>query len=173
MLAASTRRLIHNPDRLLRPYLAEGMMVMDIGCGMGFFTVPMAKMIGTEGRVIAVDIQPEMLAGMVRYAGKEGVTDRVEPHLCRPDSLRTERWNCTVDFALVFMMLHEVPEQERMIRELYNALRTGGRLLFAEPIVHVDKKRYVGELVKLKSAGFRVLTAPKISLCRSALLERT
>ncbi len=146
MLAGKVRRLIHNPGRMIKPYLSEGMTAMDIGCGMGFFTVPMAKMVGAHGRVIAVDIQPEMLAGMVRHAGKKGVEDWIEPHLCGADSLRIENRNGTVDFILVFMMLHEVPDQERMIRELYSTLKPGGRLLFAEPIVHVGKKTYECEL---------------------------
>jgi ubiquinone/menaquinone biosynthesis C-methylase UbiE len=172
MLAASVRRLIHPPARLLRPYLSEGMTVMDIGCGMGFFSVPMAKMIGARGRMIAIDIQSRMLSGMAQYASKEAVADRIEPHLCGADSLRTEKWNGAVDFILLFMMLHEVTYQERMIREFYDALKPGGRLLLAEPIVHVGKKTYDSELAKMKNAGFRPLAAPKVPICRAALLEK-
>lgn len=173
MLAGTVRRLVHNPARMIRPYLSAGMTVMDVGCGMGFFTVPMAKLVGAQGRVIAVDIQRNMLAGMLRHANREAVAARIEPHLCGADSLRVGRWTSAVDFILIFMMLHEVPDQERMILELYGALKPGGRLLFAEPIVHVSKKMYDSELVKMKAAGLRGLTAPKIPLCRAALLERT
>lgn len=172
MLAGKVRRLLHNPGWMIKPYLSEGMTVMDIGCGMGFFTVPMANMVGAYGRVIAVDIQQEMLDGMVRHAGKEGVANRIEPHLCGADSLYIGKWSGAVDFILVFMMLHEVPDQERMIRELYSALKPGGRLLFAEPVVHVGKETYDGELSRMKAAGFRVQAASKIPICRSALLEK-
>jgi ubiquinone/menaquinone biosynthesis C-methylase UbiE len=172
MLAGPVRGLFHSPYRIIKPYLSEGMTVMDVGCGMGFFTVPMAKMVGRTGRVIAVDIQRQMLAGMVRYAGRETVADRIEPHLCGADSLRVERWNGTVDFVLVFMMLHEVSDQERMIREMHSALKPGGRLLFAEPVIHVGKKTYDGELSGMKAAGLRVATVPKIPICRAALLEK-
>lgn len=172
MLAVSVRRLIHHPARMLSPYLSEGMTVMDVGCGMGFFSVPMARMVGTEGRVIAVDIQPRMLSGMTQYASKEAVAERIKPHLCGADSLRIESWNGAVDFILVFMMLHETPDQERMIRELYGALKPGGRLLFAEPIIHVGEKTYCSELAKMENAGFRLLAAPRIPMCRAALLEK-
>lgn len=172
MLAASVRWLVHNPGHILKPYLSTGMTAMDTGCGMGFFTVPMANMVGTEGRVIAVDIQPKMLSGMVRYAGKKGVEDRIEPHLCGSDSLRIENRTGTVDFILVFM-LHEAPDRERMIRELHIALKPDGKLLFAEPIIHVGKKTFDRELSEIKDAGFRVLAAPKISICRAALLEKS
>lgn len=172
MLALPVRRLLHNPDRMIKPYLSAGMTVMDVGCGMGFFSVPMAEMAGAQGKVIAVDLQSKMLTGMLQYAGKKAVADRIEPHLCGPDSLHVERWNGTVDFVLVFMMLHEVPNQARMIRELYNALKAGGRLLFAEPIVHVRKKAYDDSLAKITGAGFRVLGTPTIPICRAVLLER-
>lgn len=172
MLAANVRLLIHHPARMLRPYLSEGMTVMDIGCGMGFFSVPMAKMVGIGGKVIAVDIQLKMLMGMTQYAGKEGVAGRIVPHLCGAESLRIEKWDSAVDFILAFMMLHEVPNQDRMIRELYSALKLNGKLLFAEPIVHVSQKMYDSELAKMKNAGFRLLTAPRISICRTALLEK-
>ncbi len=172
MLAAGVRRLIHNPDRLLRPYLSEGMTVMDIGCGMGFFTVPMAKMLGAQGRVIAVDIQSKMLSGMTRYASKEAVAHRIELHLCGADSLHIGKWSGAVDFVLVFMMLHEILDQERMIRELYSALKPCGKLLFVEPVVHVGKKTYDSELSKLTGTGFRMPAVLKIPVCRAALLEK-
>ena len=55
------RRLIHNPQRILSPYIKQGMTVLDAGCGMGYFSIGMAKMVGDSGKVIAVDLQQKML----------------------------------------------------------------------------------------------------------------
>ncbi len=55
------RKIFQDPDKIVGPYVRPGMTVMDIGCGPGFFTLAMARMAGPEGRVIAVDMQQEML----------------------------------------------------------------------------------------------------------------
>jgi ubiquinone/menaquinone biosynthesis C-methylase UbiE len=51
------RRWIQNPKKILKPYIEEGMTVLDIGCGPGFFSIDMAQMVGKTGRVIAADLQ--------------------------------------------------------------------------------------------------------------------
>jgi len=58
------RRLFHDPERLLGPYVKLGMTVADIGCGMGYFTLGLARLTGPEGKVIAVDLQERMLAAL-------------------------------------------------------------------------------------------------------------
>ncbi len=55
------RHLFHKPERMLAGYVKPGMTVMDIGCGMGFFSIGMARMVGEEGAVISVDLQQQML----------------------------------------------------------------------------------------------------------------
>ena len=81
ILTMPIRRLAHNPHRIVSPYLSEGMTVMDIGCGVGFFTIPMSEIAGKQGKVIAVDLQPEMLAGLDKNVGKAGV-DNITLHQC-------------------------------------------------------------------------------------------
>ena len=57
----SIRRWFQNPEKILQPYIKEGMIVVDLGCGPGFFTVDMARLVGTSGRVIASDLEEGML----------------------------------------------------------------------------------------------------------------
>lgn len=140
LLAISARRLVHNPKRILGPHLAEGMTVMDVGCGMGYFTIPMARMVGESGRVIAADLQPEMLKGMLRNAEKSEVKNRIEPRLCGKASMNIGNLSGKINFAILFMMLHEVPDRERLVREVSDALEPGGQLLFAEPVGHVGRQ---------------------------------
>jgi len=92
---------------------------VDLGCGPGFFTLPLAEMVGESGRVIAVDIQEEMLAKLRVRAEKANLASRIEPHLAGPDSIGVGGPDSAVsaDFALAFYMLHEVPDRDRFMRE--------------------------------------------------------
>src|SRR5512139_2340496 len=102
------RRLFHDPERLLQPYVKPGMTVVDIGCGMGYFTIGLAMLAGPGGKVIAVDLQQRMLDAMEKRAVKAGVADRILSRRGRNESLGIEG---PADFALAFWMAHEVPDK--------------------------------------------------------------
>lgn len=172
ILTASIRKLFHNPRRILTPYLSEGMTAMDVGCGMGFFTLPMSGIVGKSGKVIAVDLQPEMLGGLKKNAAKIGA-ENIMPHQCATDSLRVEEWNGAVDFALISWMLHEVPDQERLIRELCATLSDNGKLLFVEPYMHVSGDAFQNSLNMITKCGFAVADAPKVTMSHTALLRKS
>jgi 2-polyprenyl-3-methyl-5-hydroxy-6-metoxy-1,4-benzoquinol methylase len=101
------RRLIHNPLTILGEFVQNGMIVMDIGCGLGYFTLGLAEIVGNEGKVIAVDLQQEMLDTMLKRAAKKGVAHRIIPHRARPTAIGV---TTPVDFGLAFWMIHEVPD---------------------------------------------------------------
>ncbi|MFV0401610.1 MAG: class I SAM-dependent methyltransferase [Oscillospiraceae bacterium] len=168
----SFRSILHSPNHILEPYLKPGMTALDIGCGMGYFTIPMAKMVGGTGRVVAADLQEKMLAGRLRNAKKPGVLQQIKPHQCKPNTLGFDEYASSVDFALAFMMVHEVPDKERLIREIYATLRDGGTLFFAEPIGHVGKAAFQQSLQAFERQGFRVKSEPGIAICRAAVLEK-
>ena len=176
ILTSSVRKLFHNPQRILPPYLTDGMTAMDIGCGMGFFTIPMSGIVGKNGAVIGVDLQSEMLEGLGKNAEKAGVKNIIL-HQCAQDSLLVEQWsgangaNGTVDFALVFWMLHEVPDPERLIRELRAVMSPKGKLLFVEPTVHVNKTAFQNSVKMITESGFTVVDTPKIRISRSILFQ--
>lgn len=163
------RRLIQNPDRLLSPHVQSGMTVADIGCGMGFFTLAIARLVGPNGKVIAVDLQPKMLGALESRARKAGLSDRVMPHLCGQDRLGVEE---PVDFVLCFWMAHEVPDQIRFFGEIFSMLRSNGRLLLVEPKIHVTRNDFNRTLNSCKDAGFRLLDEPVITLSLTLLLEK-
>src|SRR5271157_4197804 len=96
-LASPMRRWMVNPEKLLAPYIREGMTVLEPGPGMGFFTLPMAAMAGPTGRIVAVDIQARMLDGLRRRALKAGLLPRIETRLAQPDSMRLDDLKGAVD----------------------------------------------------------------------------
>ena len=93
------RRLIHNPEQILREWLAPGQTAIDIGCGMGYFSLPMARLVGDTGRVIAADLQDRMLQQLQRRAVQAGLQSRIQPHHCQPDTLAISE---PADFILTF-----------------------------------------------------------------------
>lgn len=78
LLVSPLRRWLHDPRVLLAPYVAPGMVVLEPGPGMGFFTLELARAVGSAGRVVAADVQPRMLQGLRRRAESAGLADCIE-----------------------------------------------------------------------------------------------
>ena len=146
------RRLIHNPEKILGPYVTPGMMVVDVGCGMGLFSIAMAKMVGDDGRVIAVDLQQKMLDAMTRRAGKAGVAHRIQAHRCEANDLSVD---AKADFVLAFAMVHEVPDTKRLLSQVFACLKPSGKFLVAEPRLHVSASTFQKMLEIAADVGFR------------------
>ncbi len=79
------RRIVHSPERILAPYLKAGQTMLDVGCGMGYFTIPAARLLGEGGRIIAADMQQEMLDGGLRRFIETGfrIVERPRIAICR------------------------------------------------------------------------------------------
>ncbi len=171
LLVSPIRRWMQNPEELIAPYVSPGMTVLEPGPGMGFFTLPLARRVGS-GRVIAVDIQPKMLKTLRRRATKAGLIQRIETRLARPDSLGLEDLKGTVDFVLVVAVVHEMPSAEAFFRQAAMALAPCGRLLFAEPAGHVNETKFSEELAAAAKAGLQVKDRPMVKRCHAALLAK-
>ena len=106
-----------------------GQVVCDIGCGNGFYTLQLAKLVGPTGRVLAVDIQPEMLHLLDERAKEAGITNiellqgtQIDPKL-EPGS---------VDLILLVDVYHEFSHPEQMLQAMRTALKPEGRIALAE-----------------------------------------
>ena len=161
------RRVFHKPERILEPYVKPGMTVLDLGCGMGYFSIPMARMVGGAGQVLAVDIQQQMLDVLMRRARKAGVHGRIRPHLCEPERLCVEQ---PVDFALAFFMVHETPDPARFLDQVAATLKRGAQFLYVEPKWHVPRRDFDQMLEYALNSGFSLAGRPQISISHSALL---
>ena len=161
------RKLIHGPARMLEPFVKRGMDVLDVGCGMGYFSLGMAELVGADGTVTAADLQPEMLAGLARRARRRGLYERIRFQRCGAESIGVSG---PVDFALAFWMVHEVPDQRRFLAEIRSMLAPSGRLLLVEPRFHVTARDFRATLEKAREAGLTVVNSPAIAFSRAALL---
>ncbi|MEN9354430.1 MAG: hypothetical protein RL318_1755 [Fibrobacterota bacterium] len=163
------RRLIHPAEMILAPFVKSGDVVLEPGCGMGYFTMAMAHLVGETGKVIAVDVQSKMLEGLERRARRTGIETRIQAHLCLAESLGIEG---PVDFALAFWMVHEVPNRQRFLTDIHHALRPGAALLVVEPRLHVSKRNFDRTLEIGRTLGFRLEEGPHVRLSRSAILRK-
>ena len=172
ILVSPLRRLSQNPRKILTPYIKPGMVALDVGCAMGFFSLDMAEMVGPEGKVVCVDLQPKMIKALVRRATKAGLNDRIDHRVCDKNGLGLEDLGGTVDFALAFALVHELPDAEVFFQQIHAALRPGGTCLVAEPKGHVSEKQFDETLVTAEKTGFELGERPKIGRSHAALLKR-
>jgi ubiquinone/menaquinone biosynthesis C-methylase UbiE len=160
------RRLIHKPEKILAPFVKEGMTALDLGCGPGYFTAELARLVGESGRVTAADLQQEMLDKMLIKISGAGFEKRVDAHKCQAESTGI---NKKFDFILTFWMVHEVPDQVRFIEEIKSLLKPGGKILIVEPKFHVTNKEFSGMTARLERAGLKIISLPKVAISRSVV----
>ncbi|MFC1515376.1 class I SAM-dependent methyltransferase [Thermodesulfobacteriota bacterium] len=155
LLINPLRKLLENPNKILGSFVQEGMTVLEPGCGMGFFTLPLARMVGPTGRVVAVDIQSKMLSVLERRARKAGLMDRIELRHVDGDGMGVEDLSDKVDFTAALHLVHEVPDQMRFYTEVWEALKPGGKLLVVEPKGHVSQEKFEQSVSLAEKAGFQ------------------
>jgi SAM-dependent methyltransferase len=172
LLASPLRSLIQDPSVLLEPHVRAGMTVLEPGPGMGFFTLELARKVGMNGRVIAVDIEPRMLRGLQRRAAKGRLLDRIELRRAQPESMAVLDLAGAVDFVLAFAVVHELPAPARFFAEATQALKPGGRLLLAEPAGHVGAVQFEEEVQLAVAAGLNLLERPSIRRSRAGLFVK-
>ena len=172
LLCCPLRRLFERPETLLGDHVKPGMTVLEPGCGMGYFTLPIARMTGPAGTVVAVDLQPKMIEGLTRRARRAGLLDRIEAVACADGDLGLAARPGVVDLAVAIHVLHEVRDRQRFLGQLYVALRPGGRLLLLEPKGHVSREALDAELALSERAGFRPAGEPLHRRSHGALLEK-
>ena len=172
MLASPLRRFLYSPEDILKPHVREGMNVLDVGCGMGFFSLPIARIVGEPGRVICVDLQERMIKGLVRRAKKAGLLERIDTRVSQKSSLMLDDIAGKIDFALAFAVVHEVPDKERLFSEIGQTMKDAGKLLIVEPKPHVPKTDFDKTISIARSTGFEVINNLAIRRSYAMLLGK-
>lgn len=141
--------------------LVSGDIVADIGCGIGYFTIPAAEIVSPNSKIYALDTSKEMLAEVERRAKTAGISNITvietgEYDLKLPDE--------AVNFVLMVTVIHEIIDKEKFLMQAYRILKPSGRLVVIDwekkqteagpPIGHRLDKREAKEI--LKSSGFEV-----------------
>ena len=108
----------------------RGMTVCDMGCGNGFYTLQLAKMVGPQGKVLAVDVQPEMLKLLKERAAKKNLGKNIVPILGEfhdPKLPKNE-----VDLILMVDVYHEFSHPELMLKAMRESLKPDGLAVLLE-----------------------------------------
>lgn len=125
--------------------LQAGMKVLDVGCGPGRLTIPIADKIGPQGEVVAIDIQP----GMLRRAQEKAQAAHLNNIQFLQIGVGTGQLERNrYDRALLVTVLGEIPDQKTVLKEIFEALKPGGLLSVTELIFdpHFQRLSAVREL---------------------------
>ena len=172
LLASPIRRLFQNPEKILTPYIREGMTILDVGCAMGFFSLPAARMVGPNGRIVCIDVQTQMIDSLKKRAYKSGLMDRIDTRLCSSDSLGVDDLTEKIDFAFAIAVVHEVPDTSILFKQICKALKTTAQLLIAEPRAHVSPAALEKSISIAEQNGFKTIDRPKVSGSHAVLFEK-
>lgn len=163
------RALVHTPREMFSPYLRAGMQVLDIGCGLGFFSIEMAKMVGSKGKVTAIDLQADMLKIVEKRAMKRGLSSRIDTHQCGPYLLKIDK---QADFVLTFWMIHETPDYRGLIDQIYELLTPGGIYYLADPKLHVSAEFFQEAISYALEKGFSIHARPRVRWSHAIVLQK-
>ncbi len=163
------RRWIQNPRKILSPYIEEGMTVLDLGCGPGFFSIDIARLVGQSGRVIAADLQEKMLQKLGEKIKGTEFEERITLHQSQKNKIDLSEH---VDFVLTFYMVHEIPHQEEFFNEIGSILKPNGQVFVVEPPLHVSKTAFKETIGKAGNAGFEPVERPKVFLSKAVILKK-
>ncbi len=166
------RKYWHNTNQLLENYLKPGMRVVDYGCAMGYFSLHMARIVGTSGKIYAFDIQPQMIERVRKRAANAGLSAQIDARLVTDTNAIFQDLNGQIDFELLFAVAHEVRDQVALFEELFRMLKPGGLLLFAEPAGHVSKPEFNQSVALAESFGFIPAEQLKIRSSNAVLFRK-
>jgi ubiquinone/menaquinone biosynthesis C-methylase UbiE len=169
-LDARLRKWIHNPNKIFNGFIEDDMVILDVGCGSGFFTIELAKMINGKGKVIAADLQQGMLEKVKKKIQGTEMEKKIQLHKCGKNIIGLEE---KVDLVLAFYMVHEVPDQVRFLKEIRSILKPEGVLYLVEPKFHVSKKEFKMTEKNAVRLGFKSVKRPRINLSRALVLKRS
>ena len=129
--------LLRNPYRSLEAAgLRPGQKVVEVGCGPGFFTIPAAKMVGSDGIVYAIDVNPRAVKRVGEKIQKYGIRNI---RLILGNAVNTELQDGSIDLAFIFGLRYIVGGLSNLISEMHCILKAGGTLSFEKTVGSDDK----------------------------------
>ncbi|MEW6363531.1 MAG: methyltransferase domain-containing protein [Acidobacteriota bacterium] len=172
LIANPLRKLAEDPETILAPFAGPGMTAVDIGAAFGFFSLPLARMIGAGGRVICVDVQPRMLSSLSRRARRRHVDHIIRTHLASQESFGLAHLEGQADLVLAIHVVHETAYPRRFLTQCRDLLRSGGTFLLAEPSWHVSNEEFESTRRLAREVGFAEREFRRLRRSRLLVLEK-
>ncbi|MGL4369710.1 MAG: class I SAM-dependent methyltransferase [Spirochaetota bacterium] len=171
-LVSPLRKIMLDPDMILGNAVREGMTVVEPGCGSGFFSIPIARLVGESGRVVCCDVQQGMLDIVGKRAEKHGLEKRIRTRLSTAGWLKIEEYTGKADSAVVLGVFHEVENKESFISDIARSLKKGGLLLMGEPKGPVNQDEYNESIALIQSLGFELEDSADFARFRTSHLRK-
>jgi len=167
-LESRLRLLLQNPGRILKKYIHPGMTVLDLGCGTGYFTLEIAKLLEKKGKVIAADVQKGMLDVLIHKLGNNELQQQIQIHNNQENTLNlTDK----VDFIFAFYSFHEMKYIDSITYELQKTIKPETKILISEQKFHVSKYTFNTIVQKMENIGFEICKRPRIFLSRTVIMK--
>ena len=154
ILASPMRKLFENPENLLSHHIKPGMKILEVGPGMGFFTIPMARMTGKNGRVYCVDIQKKMLEKLEKRASRKHINETIDLIVAGEHTMNIAHLKGVIDFTLLAYVVHEIPDKKMLFSEIALSMKQGAKVLILEPKGHVNELDWNKSLTIALESGF-------------------
>jgi ubiquinone/menaquinone biosynthesis C-methylase UbiE len=162
------RKYIHDANKMFLPYLKAGQSAADIGCGPGFFSVGLAKIVGESGKVVACDIQQSGLDILTRKIKGTPLERTISVH---HSTIQSIGLIAKFDFILNFWMFHEVDDKDHFMTEIHTLMKPESFYMIVEPRFHVPRKAFQKEVEIALNAGLKPVYHPKIWMSRSVVFK--
>jgi ubiquinone/menaquinone biosynthesis C-methylase UbiE len=163
------RLFLQKPRKILKKYIRSGMTVLDLGCGTGYFTLEIAKLLNNSGKVIASDVQIGMLELLKQKLQNNLLKRQIEIHRGEENSLYlTEK----VDFILAFYSFHEMKYIDNIISDLTRIVKPETMVFISEQKFHVSKNTFNRIIKKMENNGFEICERPVVFLSRTVVMKK-
>ena len=154
-LDSDIRRKLQPPDKVIeRSGIKRGMKLLELGCGSGAFTPFVAKALGEQGKLYAVDIQPKMLEQLERKLARPENQDLTNIELIQASAYELPFEENSLDLAYLVTVLHEIPDRDRALREIKRVLKPGGILAVTEFLPDTDYSLASTVIKRCQCEGF-------------------
>jgi len=166
------RRLFRPPSRFLAKYLSHGATAADLGCGPGFFSLPMARIVGDRGRVHAVDFDERVIERVKQKASRSGFSHILAPRAASASEIDFIETG-SVDFVLAEGLLCCMKDHEGAMRQIKRILKADGRAYLSVIKLgrHGDPRNVAKEEWEALLSGMRVVDSGETAIGRWALVS--
>jgi ubiquinone/menaquinone biosynthesis C-methylase UbiE len=146
------------------------MTVLDIGFGNGYFSLGMARMVGSSGHVVCVETEHDKVESLKLRAADSGLAERIDSRICSDSDLAVDDLIDQIDFSLAFFVVHHAADIPALIAGTQHALKPGGKFLIVEPSHHASASFCEAVESVAKQAGLSVINHPKFIRTWAVLL---